>query len=77
MSSYVKQDEARIERLLLEAFERDTDRSMAHYAMGVLRRSQNRFAEAQIEFEAAIALDRNDALAMIQLGNILRYFGSA
>ena len=75
MSSYVKQDEARIERLLLEAFERDTDRSMAHYAMGVLRRSQNRFAEAQIEFEAAIALDRNDALAMIQLGNILRYLG--
>ena len=53
MSSYVKQDEARIERLLLEGFERDTDRSMAHYAMGVLRRSQNRFAEAQIEFEAA------------------------
>jgi len=48
---------------------------MAHYAMGVLRRSQNRFAEAQIEFEAAIALDRNDALAMIQLGNILRYLG--
>jgi hypothetical protein len=49
MSSYVKQDEARIERLLLEAFERDTDRSMAHYAMGVLRSGQNRFAEAQIE----------------------------
>jgi len=75
MSSCVQQDEAHVERLLLEALERDTNRSTAHYAMGVLRRNQNRFAEARIEFEAAITLDHNDAFAMYQLGNILRYLG--
>jgi hypothetical protein len=34
------------------------ERSGAHYALGMLRRVQNRLAEARIEFETTIALDR-------------------
>jgi adenylate cyclase len=70
-----EQDEARTEQLLLEALERDQNCSMAHYAMGVLRRVQNRLVEAQIEFEAAITLDRNNARAHFQLGNTLLFMG--
>ena len=44
LSSSVEQDKARAEQLLLEALERDTNRSMAHFAMGMLRRIQNRLS---------------------------------
>ena len=74
-SSSVEQDKARAEQLLLEALERDANRSMAHYATGMLRRVQNRLAESQIEFEAAITLDRNNARALYQLGNTLMFVG--
>jgi len=66
---------ARAEQLLLEALERDANRSMAHYAMGMLRRVQNRLAESRIEFETAIALDRNNPRALFQLGLTLSYLG--
>jgi len=74
-SSIHEHDEARAEQLLLEALERDQNCSMAHFAMGVLRRVQNRLMEAQIEFDAAIALDRNNARAHLQLGNTLLFMG--
>jgi adenylate cyclase len=74
-SSSVEQDKARAEQLLLEVIERDANRSMAHYAMGMLRRVQNRLAESQIEFETAIALDRNNARALYQLGSTLLWLG--
>jgi TolB-like protein/class 3 adenylate cyclase/Flp pilus assembly protein TadD len=74
-SSFQHDQEVRAERLLLEALERDTNQSMAHYAMGLLRRSQNRLTEARIELETAIALDRNNARAFHQLGHTLRYLG--
>jgi tetratricopeptide (TPR) repeat protein len=48
---------------------------MAHYAMGMLRRVQNRLAESRIEFETAIALDRNNPRALFQLGLTLSYQG--
>jgi hypothetical protein len=32
--------------------------------IGILRRVQNRLGEAKMEFETAIALDRNDAGAL-------------
>jgi adenylate cyclase len=70
-----EQDEARTEQLLLEALERDQNCSMAHFAMGLLRRVQNRLMESQIEFQAAIALDRNNARAHLQLGNTLLFMG--
>jgi tetratricopeptide (TPR) repeat protein len=48
---------------------------MAHYAMGVLRRAQNRLAEARAELEAAVALDRNNAQALFNLSTLLRFLG--
>jgi adenylate cyclase len=74
-STSVEQDKARAEQLLLEAIERDANRSMAHYAMGMLRRVQNRLAESQIEFETAIDLDRNNARALHQLGQTVMWLG--
>jgi hypothetical protein len=58
-SCSVQQDVARAEQSLLEAFERDANRSTAHRAMRHLRRGQNRLTESRIELEIAIALDRN------------------
>jgi adenylate cyclase len=74
-SSSVEQDKARAEQLLLDALERDANRPMAHYAMGMLRRVQNRLTDAQIEFETAIGLDRNNARAFYQLGVTLLWLG--
>jgi len=74
-SASLDQDEARAEQLLLEAIERDVNRSMAHYAMGILRRLQSRLGEARGELETAIALDRNNASAFRQLGLTLMWLG--
>jgi TolB-like protein len=68
-------DPARAEQLLREALERDENRSTAHFAMGVLRRMQNRLTEAQSEFETAIRLNPNDARAFYQLGLTLMFLG--
>jgi adenylate cyclase len=43
--------------------------------MGLLRRSQGRFAEAKIELETAITLDRNNAKAKMHLGSVLMLMG--
>jgi len=43
--------------------------------MGMLRNYQNRLPEAKIELEKAIALDRNDASALNQLGRVLAFLG--
>jgi len=74
-SGAVQQDEARAEQLLLEALDRDANRSDAHRALGLLRRFQNRLAESRIEWETVIALDRNDAGAFRNLGLALMYLG--
>jgi class 3 adenylate cyclase/TolB-like protein/Flp pilus assembly protein TadD len=74
-STSVREDEERAEMLLREALDRDANRSMAHAAMGQLRRYQDRQAEAQAEFETAIALDRNNAYAIRQLGATLMFTG--
>jgi len=74
-SSSVEQDRARAERLLLEALERDPNRSMAHYAVAMVRRSQGRQSESKLEFEAAITLDRNNARAYFNLGQTLMFLG--
>ena len=65
----------RAEQLLLEALGRDPNNSMAHTAMGQLRRVQNRLAESRIECETAIALERNNALAIYRLGTALMWLG--
>jgi adenylate cyclase len=74
-SSSVQQDQARAELLFLEAVERDPNRSMAHFALGILRRFQNRLTESRIEQEAAIALDHNNARAFHQLGLTMMFLG--
>ena len=43
--------------------------------MGMLRRIQNRLAGSRMQLETAIALDRNNARAVWQLGNTLRSLG--
>jgi adenylate cyclase len=67
-SSSVQDDERRAEQLLLEATGQDPNRSMAHAAMGFLRRIEGRDAEAQTELETAVALDRNNSWAIRHLG---------
>jgi adenylate cyclase len=70
-----EQDIARAEQLLLEAIERDRNHSRALYMMGRLRRLQNRLIESKIELEKAIALDRNNAGTILQLGITLLFLG--
>jgi len=74
-SSSIKEDEARAEQLLVDALGRDPNRSMAHYAMGLLRIVENRLAEAYTETEAAVALDHNNAWALFQYCQVLKYLG--
>jgi len=76
-SSSVQHDQVRAEQLLRDALERDPNRSMGRFGMGYLRRLQNRLAESQIELEKAIALDPNNALAMLQLGATLKVLRAA
>jgi tetratricopeptide (TPR) repeat protein len=75
LSSSPQDDQARAEKLALEALDRDPNRSMAHYAMGFLRFGQLRPTDAQLEFEKAVALDPNNAFAFNMLGQTLRYYG--
>ena len=70
-----EQDVARADQLLREALAREMNISMAHFAMGVLRRIQVRLNDSQIELQAAIALDRNNARAYQQLGLTLMWLG--
>jgi tetratricopeptide (TPR) repeat protein len=44
-------------------------------AIGVIRRYQNRFAEARVELETAIALNPNDTFAIRNLGTTLVQLG--
>jgi len=76
-SSSVEQDMARAEQLLLEALESDANNAPAHVQMGRIRRAQNRFFEAKIEFEAAIALDRNSVFGLRHLGQAFDVPGPA
>jgi len=70
-----KEDEARAEKLLADALQRDPNRPQIHVTMALLRRLQNRLAESRIEWERAIALDPNNAVAYGQLGVTLIYLG--
>jgi TolB-like protein/thioredoxin-like negative regulator of GroEL len=68
-------DQARVEQLLAEALDRNRNDPRAYYAMGMLRRQQNKPAEARIAFEKSVALDRNLARAHLQLGYTLMALG--
>jgi TolB-like protein/Tfp pilus assembly protein PilF len=68
-------DQARAEELLTEVFARGANHSMAHCAMAILRRSQQRLSEARIEAERAVALDHNNSAALYELGLAHLYLG--
>jgi adenylate cyclase len=68
-------DEARAEKLLGELLEREPNRSQLHQTIALLRRVQNRLPESRIEWERAIELDPNNAIAYGQLGVTLIYLG--
>jgi adenylate cyclase len=68
-------DKARADQLLREALEHEINSSMARFAVGVLRRLQNRLNDSRLELETAIALDRNNARAFQQLGLTLMWLG--
>ncbi len=74
-SNSLPNDQARVEELLGEIFARGANDSMAHHAMAMLRRSQNRLTEARIEAERAVALDHNNSAALYQLGLAHMYLG--
>jgi adenylate cyclase len=75
LSQSPAQDSARAERLLLQAIEQEPNSSRAHEALGTLRRIQNRLDESRIELESAVALARNNAHALLQLGETLMFLG--
>jgi adenylate cyclase len=66
---------ARLEQILVEVFARNRNHSRALFEMGRLRRLQNRLIESKIELEKAIAIDRNNSGAMLQLGITLMFPG--
>ena len=74
-SSSFDQNVTRAERLIFEALERDPRRSRAQFAMGLIRRRQDRLSDSKIEFEAAIALDSNQTSGHRQLGITLMFLG--
>ena len=74
-SSSFSKDEALAERLFRDVLERDTHHPVARAQMALLRRVQNRLNEAQAEAEMAVALDRNNELALKQLGQIMLFQG--
>jgi len=74
-STNPEEDQALAERLFREVLERDTHHPMARAQMGLLRRVQNRLSEAQAQVEMAVALDRNNELALKQLGQIMLFQG--
>jgi adenylate cyclase len=74
-ASSFEEDSVRAEQLLLEALEAAPNRSMAHTAMGFLRRVQNRLTEARVEEETAIVLDPNNDFAYRHLGWVLLFRG--
>ncbi len=75
LSRSPREDAARAETLLLEAIEQDANASHAHEVLGTLRRIQNRLDEARIEYETAVAIDRNNAHALLGLGQTLMFLG--
>jgi adenylate cyclase len=75
LSRSPQQDGAHAERLLLEAIEQDANSTRAHEVLGSLRRIQNRLDEARIEYETAVALDRNNSHALLGLGQTLMFLG--
>jgi len=75
LSEQPEADEKQADELLAELLARDPNRSQLHTTIALLRRVQNRLPESRIEWERAIELDPNNAVAIGQLGVTLIYLG--
>jgi TolB-like protein len=64
MTTSAAADIARAEVLAAQALEQSPRSSLAHYARGEVRRAQGRFEEAILDYETAIALNRNFVSAL-------------
>jgi Tfp pilus assembly protein PilF len=76
-SPVLQEDLPRAENLLVEALDKGTvsNRTAAHFTVGLLRQMQNRLPEAQSEFETAVSLDPTNARAHLHLGETRLYLG--
>jgi TolB-like protein/Flp pilus assembly protein TadD len=70
-----EQDQAKVEKLLREALDRDPNSGDAHASMGWLLNRQGRFGEARTELETALQLDPNSVAATTSLGWALLFLG--
>jgi len=61
--------------VLLEAIETDPNRSEVYRYFGLLLRLQNRLIESRAAFEKALAIDRYNASARLQMGWTLLFLG--
>jgi TolB-like protein/class 3 adenylate cyclase len=69
-------DIPRAERLVDRALAASPRYAVPHVVKGHVLRARNRWGEAILEYEAALALDRNFVAALICLGPCKLYFGS-
>ena len=65
----------RAEKLARQALMSSPRSALAHFAAADVLRTQRRYAEAISEYEAALALDRNFAQALADLGRCRTYIG--
>jgi TolB-like protein/class 3 adenylate cyclase len=68
-------DIERVQELVGQALARLPDNSPAHFAKGQMLRVQNRHREAIVEYEAALALDRNSVSAYAHIGHCKLFAG--
>jgi adenylate cyclase len=68
-SPITRQDLARAQQLLLEAIEQNASNAWARSMMGLLCRLQDRAEQSLSEWETAIALDRNNTVALRQFAS--------
>jgi TolB-like protein/Tfp pilus assembly protein PilF len=76
MTDSAAADIARAEALIDQVFARSPGYALAHFVKGHLLRAQKRWEEAIPEYEAALALDRNMAGALTNLGQCKLYAGA-
>src|SRR6516165_4766381 len=76
MADSAAADLARAEGLLDRALAASPGLAFAHFEKGHVLRAQNRWEEAMLEYEAALALDHNSVYALNGLGWCKLYAGS-
>jgi tetratricopeptide (TPR) repeat protein len=76
MTDSVEADIERAGELVDEALSTSPRDALAHFVKGQVLRVQNRFDAALLEYEAAVALDRNSVLALATFGQCKFFTGA-